>query len=242
MRSRISRSAWRPAQATRSRSIFGGMFINRPWRFHGIAVGWSRNENEEISMRMRDDNAYLRATKSVFAAGAVVSVMAAIAVSPVSSPDLDAANQPSAPLTCNLTQYQANTGLTTALEGDLLTVSWNGQGTSQLRARFAIDGGTPTVRDLSARRGSGEWAMLGQNLTPEYQVTTGIRRMSDDLANAFASLGIDVTQEVIDKNRWYVLGRTVQHSGVLPRNRTRTRRGHTGRASGADAGTGRDRR
>ena len=45
--------------------------------------------------------------------------------------------------------------------------------------------------------------MLGQNLTPEYQVTTGIRRMSNDLANAFASLGIDVTQEVIDKNRWY---------------------------------------
>jgi hypothetical protein len=156
-----------------------------------------------ISMRMRDDNAYLRVTKSVFVAGAVVSVMAAIAVSPVSSPDLDAANQPSAPLTCNLTQYKANTGLTTALEGDLLTVSWNGQGTSQLRARFAIDGGTPTVRDLSLRRGSDEWAILGQNLTPEYQVTTGIRRMSDDLANAFASLGIDVTQEVIDKNRWY---------------------------------------
>ena len=45
--------------------------------------------------------------------------------------------------------------------------------------------------------------MLGQNLTPEYQVTTGIRRMSNDQANAFASLGIDVTQEVIDKNRWY---------------------------------------
>ena len=48
----------------------------------------------------------------------------------------------------------------------MLTVSWNGQGTSQLRARFAIDGGTPTIRDLSVRRGSGEWATLGQNLTP----------------------------------------------------------------------------
>ena len=123
--------------------------------------------------------------------------------SPGSSSDLIAANQAAAALTCNLTQYKASTGLTTALEGDLLTVSWNGQGTSQLRARFAIDGGTPTIRDLSVRRGSGEWAMLGQNLTPEYQVTTGIRRMSNDQANAFASLGIDITQEVIDKNRWY---------------------------------------
>jgi hypothetical protein len=45
--------------------------------------------------------------------------------------------------------------------------------------------------------------MLGQNLTPEYRVTTGIRRMSNDQANAFASLGMDVTQELIDKNRWY---------------------------------------
>jgi hypothetical protein len=115
-----------------------------------------------------------------------------------SSSDLIAASQAAAPLTCNLTQYKASTGLTSALEGGLLTVSWNGQGTSQLRARFAIDNGTPTIRDLSVRRGgSGEWAMLGQNLTPEYQVTTGLRRMSNDQANAFASLGIDVTQEVI---------------------------------------------
>ena len=85
----------------------------------------------------------------------------------------------------------------------MLTVSWNGQGTSQLRARFAIDGGTPTIRDLSVRRGGGEWAMLGQNLTPEYQVTTGRRRMSNDQANAFASLGIDVTPELLEKHKWY---------------------------------------
>ena len=135
--------------------------------------------------------------------GAALAVSAGLVVSPVSSPDVIAAHQAAAPLTCNLTQYKASTGLTTSLEGDHLTVSWNGQGTSQLRARFAIDRGAPTVRDLSVRRGTGEWAMLGQNLTPEYQVTTGLRRMSNDQANAFASLGIDVTQEVIDKNRWY---------------------------------------
>ena len=114
-----------------------------------------------------------------------------------------AASQAARPMSCNLEQYKPSSGLTAAIEGDLLTLSWNGQGTSQLRARFAIDAGTPTIRDLSVRRGSGEWSMLGQNLTPEYQVTTGTRRMSNDQANAFASLGIDVTQEVIDKYRWY---------------------------------------
>ena len=53
------------------------------------------------------------------------------------------------------------------------------------------------------RRGSGEWASLGQNLTPEYRVTTGVRRMSNDQANAFSSLGIDVTPEVLEKYKWY---------------------------------------
>ncbi len=145
----------------------------------------------------------MKGTNLVFSAGAAIAVVAAFNIPLAPSSQLIAANQAGAPLKCDMTQYKANSGLTTALDGNLLTVSWNGQGTSQLRARFAIDGGTPTIRDLSARRNGGEWAMLGQNLTPEYQVTTGIRRMSNDQANAFASLGIDVTQEVIDKHRWY---------------------------------------
>ena len=152
----------------------------------------------------------MRATNLVWSAGAAVSVAAALIIPLSPSPDLIAANQSAAAkqsaatLNCNLTQYKPSAGLTSTLDGSVLTFSWNGQGTSQLRARFAIDGGTPTVRDLAVRRGgSGEWAILGQNLTPEYQVATGIRRMSNDQANALSSLGIDVTQEVIDKNRWY---------------------------------------
>src|SRR6185436_5022734 len=132
-------------------------------------------------------------------------VVAGLASSPVSSSKVIAANQAAAAssLTCNLSEYKASSGLTSAIDSNLLTVSWNGQGTSQLRARFGIDGGTPTIRDLSVRQGGGEWAVLGQNLTPEYRVTTGIRRMSNDQSNALSSLGIDVTQDVIDKHRWY---------------------------------------
>ena len=144
----------------------------------------------------------MRNTSLVLSLGAVSAVVGALIVSPVSS-DVTAANQAAPALNCDLTQYKASTGLTTALDGSVLTVSWNGQGASQLRARFAIDAGTPTIRDLSVRRGGGEWGMLGQNLTPEYQVTTGRRRMSNDQANAFASLGIDVTPELLEKHKWY---------------------------------------
>jgi hypothetical protein len=145
----------------------------------------------------------MRSTKFALSAGAAVAVVAALNIPLAPSSDLIAANQAGAALNCNLTEYKASTGLTSALEGNVLTVAWTGQGTSQLRARFAIDGGTPTIRDLSVRRGSGEWAMLGQNLTPEYQVTTGRRRMPNDQANAFASLGIDVTPELLEKYKWY---------------------------------------
>ena len=145
----------------------------------------------------------MRGIRFAWSLGAAIVLAAALFPSPVPSSDLMAASQAASPLNCNLTQYKPSSGLTAAVEGGQLTVSWNGQNTSQLRARFAIAGGTPTIRDLSVRRGGGEWAVLGQNLTPEYQVATGIRRMSNDQANAFSSLGMDVTQELIDKYRWY---------------------------------------
>ena len=129
----------------------------------------------------------MRSTNLVLSLSAVSAVATAFIVSPVSSSGLRAANQAPPALNCNLTNYKASTGLTSAVEGNVLTVSWNGQGTSQLRARFAIDGGTPTIRDLAGRRGGGGgWTILGQNLTPEYRVTTGRRRMSNDQANALA--------------------------------------------------------
>ena len=100
----------------------------------------------------------MKSTNVTFSLGAASAVAAALVISPVSSSDVRAANQAAAALNCNLTQYKASNGLTSAIEGNVLTVSWNGQGTSQLRARFAIDAGTPTIRDLSVRRGTGEFA------------------------------------------------------------------------------------
>ncbi len=133
---------------------------------------------------------------------ALAAVVAPFAVSSAPGSRILAA-PPVTAAACDLSGYKTTRGLTAAIEGDVLAVSWTGQGTSQVRARFAIDAGTPTIRDLSVRRGTGAWAMLGQNLTPEYRVTTGVRRMSNDQANALSSLGIDITQDVIDKYRWY---------------------------------------
>jgi len=106
-------------------------------------------------------------------------------------------------MNCNLSQYKAAQGLTAAVEQDSLLVSWTGQNGADLRARYAIDGGQPVVRELAVKKAGGAWTTLGRNLAPEYHVVSGVRRMADDQANPLKAAGIELTEEVINKNRWY---------------------------------------
>ena len=106
-------------------------------------------------------------------------------------------------LSCDMSQYKSATGLTAAIDQNLLVVSWTGQGGTELRARYAIDNGVPVVRDLAVHRAGGQWTNLGQNLTPEFRVTSGIRRFSTQQAQPLRDAGVVLTPEVIAKNRWY---------------------------------------
>src|SRR4030095_4162482 len=99
--------------------------------------------------------------------------------------------------------YKGSPGLTAAVDADELLVSWTGQAGAELRARYAIDAGAPIVRELAIRKAAGQWTTLGHNLSPEYQVTTAIRRLPDDQGNTLRGQGINLTQEMIDKHRWY---------------------------------------
>jgi hypothetical protein len=141
---------------------------------------------------------------SILSAGlAAAAVAAAVALFPSASrmspmPVLSADS-----LNCNLSQYKAAPGLTAAVDQDALLVSWTGQNGADLRARYAIDSGQPLVRELAIRKSGGQWTTLGRNLTPEYHVVSGIRRMADDQANPLRAAGIELTEEVISKHRWY---------------------------------------
>lgn len=108
----------------------------------------------------------------------------------------------SAPLKCDFTEYKARPGLTAALQTDSLSVTWAGTDGIELRARFAIANGVPSIRDLAVRSNRG-WRTVGENLVPEYRVTSGVRRMSEQQAAPLRALGIEITPEVIEKNKWY---------------------------------------
>jgi len=83
------------------------------------------------------------------------------------------------PLTCNLGGYKATPGLTASAGDNTLTLMWDGDKNQELRLRFAIDGGTPTIRELAVRRKGSQWATLASNVTADYRVVSGVRRMSN---------------------------------------------------------------
>ena len=125
-----------------------------------------------------------------------------------------------APPTWDMSDYRDQPGLNAVTEGETLTVNWAGEPGQELRARFAVVGGTPTVRELAVRGRGGEWTVLGRDLVPEFGVTTGVRRTGHGLP---------------EENRWDVFWdaplnhpeevRRVQ--GLLPRRPLR-RSGRTG--------------
>ena len=70
---------------------------------------------------------------------------------------------------------------------DLLVLSWQGDRGREVRMRLAVGEGRPVIRDLAIRSTATPWAVLGENLAPEYHVVTGVRRMTTQQADPLES-------------------------------------------------------
>ena len=123
------------------------------------------------------------------------------------------------PMTCNLTTYKAAAGLTAAVSDNVLAVTWDGDNNTELRMRFAIDGGTPTIRELAVRTKGAQWSTLAANVTPEFRVVSGLRRATQQQTEPLEKLGIALTADVIDKIKWEAFWDAplyIDGSGELP--------------------------
>jgi hypothetical protein len=105
-------------------------------------------------------------------------------------------------MNCDLSGYHAQDGLKAQVRSGGLEVSWDGERREQLRARFAIRGGQPVVEELAARKAGGSWIVLGQNLTPEFEITSGVRRLSQQQIAPLEDLKIKLTPEVVEREKW----------------------------------------
>src|SRR3954469_18959279 len=107
------------------------------------------------------------------------------------------------PLNCNLSGYQGAAGLNATAANDSLAVTWDGDRNQELRIRFVIDNGTPTIAELAARKKGGAWGILASNVTAEYRVASGRRRIDRETEEGLEENGIkEITPEVFEKYQW----------------------------------------
>jgi len=105
-------------------------------------------------------------------------------------------------LNCSLAEYRALPGLTAVVAGDTLTVTWEGDRNQELRLRLTIDGGTPEIQELAARRKGEAWVTLAANAKPEFRVVSGLRRITNQQLDPLAGIGIKITPEILEREKW----------------------------------------
>ncbi len=116
-------------------------------------------------------------------------------------------------LNCSFQGYQALDGLKAEMRSGNLELTWQGERGRTLRATLGANSGQPVVRGLAVER-NGKWPVLGHDLTPEYQVTTGRRRISSQREAPLRQLGL-FPPEVIERQK-KEMSREKPHSAIKP--------------------------
>jgi len=105
-------------------------------------------------------------------------------------------------LQCNLSNFAVSPGLAATVAGDTLTVTWDGDRGQEARLRFAIANGTPTILDVAVRAKGGMWKVAGSNMTPEFRVTAGVRRVTEQQLQPLRQLKVPITPEIVERYKW----------------------------------------
>ena len=106
------------------------------------------------------------------------------------------------PIHCDLSAYTPQPGLTASVANETLTVVWAGDEDNELRIRFTINQGVPTLHELAIRSSEGQWRVLATKVTPEFRVVSGMRRVTQQQTDPLENLGIPLTAEKLNEIKW----------------------------------------
>ena len=104
---------------------------------------------------------------------------------------------------CNVQDWRPIAGVSVTESRSGVEIVWPGEHGQQNRARFALRDGQPVVEELAAKKAGGAWIVLGKNLEPDFQVTTGRRRISTTELDILKHLNKD-TPEAEEEYKWNV--------------------------------------
>ena len=133
-----------------------------------------------------------RLTMSMTRRIAVVVVACLVWVAPAVADDLR----------CDFQGYRAQAGLTADLTEEVLTLTWNGDPGRQVRLRLTVDDGVPTFHELAVHDTSGIWTTVATDVTPEFRVVTGVRRVTEQQLSPLRALGVEITPAIITEKQW----------------------------------------
>jgi hypothetical protein len=105
---------------------------------------------------------------------------------------------------CDLSGYKEVPGLKAEMDGDALRVTWQGARGQELKVSFGLQNAAPVIREMAVRRQGTPWTVLGRDLSPEFHVTTGKRRISEQQLNPLRQLGLDRDPEFLEREKWKV--------------------------------------
>lgn len=106
-------------------------------------------------------------------------------------------------LNCSLKDYKSIEGVDVTTSAKDVKLSWQGENGQQLRAVFTLRDGAPLIEELAARKAGGAWIELGKDLMPQFEVTTGRRRISITESTILKDLHKD-TPENEEEYKWNV--------------------------------------
>src|SRR5580692_10450793 len=104
---------------------------------------------------------------------------------------------------CDMKDWKPIAGVSVTANHGGVQIVWPGEHGQQNRARFTLRDRQPVVEELATQKTGGAWIVLGTNLEPEFQVTTGRRRISTTELDILKHLHKD-TPEAEEEYKWNV--------------------------------------